>query len=657
MGILHRLAQHSSISRIPPMGVLCARSGIRVESRPGERVLAPENTGASGSGVVPAQWRVEPNASVHKSKGSVTMPIPLFRRPLRPSAAFAGPAMVMLLFAACTPATPPTATTAPAAPTAAPAAPKPTEAAKPGAAAATAAPAPAATSAAPAAAKPAAAPSGEITFANPGFQNEQWDPSKGTRFLGGQGGGIGAPIYESLYLHRPPNGELRPFLLESGTMAPDGKSWTFKLKDGIKFSNGDPMTAEDVKFSLDHFRDPGATGSGAPVLRQVIEDVQVVDRLTTKILMKEPLVTLPVYLGGQTGNEGIVLPKKYIDQVGWEAFAKKPIGSGPYKVAEHKVGDTILYEANENYWGSSKPLFQRIRSVVVPDEQTRLAMLRSGQADLVGISTSSLKQVKAEGFSIITMPGGSSWRIQFYGGCCDQPDNPLKKLEVRKALTLALNKQEMLTGLVDGAGTVATYAHSDPSFSIGAPKLAPTPYDPAEAKRLLTQAGYPNGLPMTLWSPEGAGCTPEEIRRFSETTAAAWEAIGVKTTIRPIDYAVMRPKVRDALGAEYVGTASTFCTPGTVLAQRDLANFWRSQGAWRMTDAADAEIAKSLAATTQEEMVKWSEEAYKKLADAYAGIGVLQVGTDYATTKKLADYPPTPGMDNILQWMVSDRSF
>jgi hypothetical protein len=114
--------------------------------------------------------------------------------------------------------------------------------------------------------------------------------------------------------------------------------------------------------------------------------------------------------------------------------------------------------------------------------------------------------------------------------------------------------------------------------------------------------------------------------------------------------------VRDALGPEYVGTASTFCTPGTALAQRDLGNFWRSQGAWRMTDAADTEINAALTSLTIEDMVKNSEAAYQKLYDAYAGIGVFQAGTVYGMKSKFADYPITPGMDNILQWWVTDRS-
>jgi peptide/nickel transport system substrate-binding protein len=518
------------------------------------------------------------------------------------------------------------------------------------------APNPTAAPAAPGAPAAAQKPAGELTYVTPLYQNEQWDPSRGTRLQGGPGGGTGAAVFESLYLHRPPNGELRPWLVDTAQMAPDTMSWTFKIKDGVHFSNGDPMTADDVKFSLDRFRDPAATSSGAPIYRQVIDDIQVVDRLTVKVVLKEPLVTLPVYMGGQTGNEGIIVPKKYVEQVGWEAFARKPIGSGPYKVVEQKIGDSIIYEANENYWGPARPMFTRIHNLQVPDESTRLAMLKSGQADVALASPGAIDQIKSGGGQVVVMPSSASWRIQFYGGCCEFPDNPLKKLEVRKALTLALDKQGMLDALAKGAGTVAAYAHSDPSFSVGAPKLPPTPYDPAQAKQALAAAGYASGLSMVLWAP-AIGCSPEDNRRFAEAVASAWEQIGVKTEIRPIEYAVMRPKVRGTLAPEFVGTASTFCTPGTALAQRDLANFWRSTGEWRMTDAADSEVENALNARSMDDVVKLSGAAYQKLYDAYAGIGVLHAGTVYGVRNGLQDYPTTPGMDNILEWWVTDRAY
>lgn len=546
-------------------------------------------------------------------------------------------------------------------PTAAPAAaaaPTSAAAAAPTSAAAAAKPVAAATqpAVAPAAAAKVQPATGDLTYVTSGFANEQWDPSKGVRLQGGTGGGTGSPVFESLYLHRPPTGELRPWLVDTAQMAPDALSWTFKIKDGIHFSNGDPMTSEDVKFSLDHFRDPAATSSGAPIYRQVIQDVQVVDPLTVKVLLKEPLVTLPVYMGGQTGNEGIIVPKKYIDQVGWEAFARKPIGSGPYKVADQTIGDSITYDANENYWGPSKPIYAHIHSLIVPDEATRLTMLKTGQADIALSSPASIDQIKASGGQIVVMPSAASWRIQFYGACCGNPENPLQKLGVRKALTLALDKQAMLTALVSGAGTVADYAHSDPAFSLGAPKLPPTPYDPAQAKQDLADAGYPNGLSMVLWTP-AIGCTPTDDRRFAETVAAAWEQIGVKTEIRPIDYDTMRPKVRGSLAPEFVGTASTFCTPGTALAQRDLGNFWRSTSDWKMTDAADTEIGNALTALSMADVISYSEAAYKKLYDAYAGIGVINAGVVYGVKGGLGDYPTTPGMDNILQWWITDRSY
>ncbi len=493
-------------------------------------------------------------------------------------------------------------------------------------------------------------PAGEITYVVASFTSEILDPSQGanvTQYLG--------PMYENLFLNWPGTGEARPFLLESGRMAEDSLSWTFKLRDGVRFSNGDPMTADDVKFSLDRFRSPEAKSSSSAILRGAIQDIQVVDPRTVRLNLKSPLLTLPLLLAGDIGNDGIVLPKKYIEQVGWEQFGQKPIGSGPYKLKEHRAGEAFIFEAQENHWRAT-PKFTRVTILKVAEDSTRLAMLRTGQADMAELGVESRKQVDQSGLKALVVPYETSWRVPFYGATGSYSDNPLKKLEVRKALNLSINRTEMVDGLYAGAAEAAAYAHSIPGYSIGAPKLPVPPYDPAEARRLLQQGGYPDGFELTLYLPD-AGCSKDDSRRFGEVLASYWAKIGVRTRLVPIDYAIFRPQVRGAnLSPQVIGAASTFCTAGSQIAPRDLTTFWYGKGEWKLADVADAEIERMNAAKSQEEMVRWAEAAYKKLYDNYAAIGVFHGGIVFGATPKLADIPVTPGFAGAFTtWFIWEK--
>jgi peptide/nickel transport system substrate-binding protein len=461
-------------------------------------------------------------------------------------------------------------------------------------------------------------------------------------------------LYESLYRIEPPDGQARPWLLESGKMAEDALSWTFKLRDGIRFSNGDPMTAEDVKFSLDRYRSPVATSAQAGRFRSTIKDVVVVDRLTVRVELKQPIVTLPILLS-DPNNEGIILPKKYIEQVGWAEFGRKPIGSGPYRLVEHKPGESITFEAIQDHWRAD-PIFAKIQIVQVPEERARIAMLLSGEADIIDVGIDGAKEAKKAGFRIL-QGEPYNWAVNFYGAYGDYPPNPLSKLAVRKALNLAVNKPEILDELAGGFGELSAYYMSAPGYSLGAPAgLAPTPYDPAEAKRLLQQAGYPDGFDLTFYAV-GSGSCPDP----SDLVAAVadyWQRIGVRTVIRPMDRAVYRPlwageKTQDQI----VGTAGTDCAPARMTALQDLTIGDWSKGLYKLSDVADAEIEKALAAKSLDEEVRYSEQAYRKVYDNYVNVPIAYVPLLFASSNK---FPGPPGdytgaAGNASVWLARDR--
>ena len=497
----------------------------------------------------------------------------------------------------------------------------------------------------------AAKPTGSLVVALHKLDDETWDPSLQKALL--RTVAAAGPLYESLYRLEPPDGQARPWLLESGNMAKDVRSWTFKLRDGIRFSNGDPMTAEDVKFSLDRYRSPVATSAQAGRFRSAIKDVVVIDRLTVRVDLNTPVVTLPILLS-DANNEGIILPKKYIEKIGWAEFGRKPIGSGPYKLVEHRPGESVTYGAIEDHWRAD-PIFAKITIVHMPEERTRVAALQNGEVDLITVEIEGAKELKKAGFRILEGEP-YNWAIHFYGAYGDYPANPLRKLEVRKALNLAINKQEMLDKLLGGIGQLSAYNLSMPGFSLGAPKgLKPTPYDPAEAKRLLQQAGYPNGFELTFHAVGSSGCPdPSDL---VATVADYWKRIGVRTVIRPMDRAVYRPlwagkKHQD----EIIGTAGTDCGPARLTALADLTVVHWSKGLFKLTDVADAEIDKALAAKSLDEEVRYSEEAYLKVYNNYVNVPILYIPLTFAAGKKFPVLPEYKGSgSNAIVWLARDR--
>src|SRR5262245_26831427 len=178
-------------------------------------------------------------------------------------------------------------------------------------------------------------------------------------------------------LVRPyPGQKMGPSLAESWRESPDGRTYEFKLRRGLTFHNGDPVTAEDVKFSFERYK-----GAGAKELQDRVQQVEVVDPLTVRFVLKEPWPDFMTFYGTTATAAGIVVPKKYIAQVGEDGFRKQPIGAGPYKFVSHQPGIEVVLEAFPKYWRRT-PSVKRLVMKSVPDANTRAVMLKSGDADI-----------------------------------------------------------------------------------------------------------------------------------------------------------------------------------------------------------------------------------------------------------------------------------
>jgi peptide/nickel transport system substrate-binding protein len=330
----------------------------------------------------------------------------------------------------------------------------------------------------------AQAPSGEVVMAwhvtlAPAWLDPSTAPPQITPF------GMLYAIHDALV--RPlPNQKMAPSLAESWSESADGLTYEFKLRRGLKFHNGDPLTTEDVKFSFDRYR-----GGGSAELKARVQRVEIVDPLTVRFHLKEPWPDFMTYYGTTATAAGLIVPKKYLTQVGDEGFTKHPIGAGPYKFVSQKAGVEVVLEAYPAYWRHA-PHVRRLVMRSVADGVTRAAVLKTGEADIaVALDGPEAEQIMRDPrLKIVPSKHASINWLEF----AEQwdPKSPWHDKRLRLAVNLALNRKAIneaaCLGFCPPAGVIV------PRVMDFALQTEPPPYDPQRARQLLAEAGYPNGF-------------------------------------------------------------------------------------------------------------------------------------------------------------------
>ena len=332
-------------------------------------------------------------------------------------------------------------------------------------------------------------------------------------------------IFDTLYGFDD-KGNIVPRMATSYAMSSDGLAYTFKLRPNIKFHNGDPFTSADVKYSIERVVDPVTKSTRRPYFAPVIEGVDTPDPLTVRIRLKQPD---GVFLNKIAGFLFIV-PQKYTSSLpNVEAFAAAPIGTGPYRVKANKVGQYHELERFDDFYGD-KPAIKTLVFKYIPEPSSRVNAIVSGEVDIAAMiplaEVARLRQDAA--LDVITNPVSSPMHVRLYSNV---PDSPLAKRDVRLALNYAIDANAIIKGVFHGVGApMGTFISKYFPYG-GDPSVKPYPYDPAKARALLRQAGYPNGFSIKLYDAVG---TPKE---FAEALAAYWGQVGVKVDINRIDYA------------------------------------------------------------------------------------------------------------------------
>lgn len=334
-------------------------------------------------------------------------------------------------------------------------------------------------------------------------------------------------IFEPL-VARNPDERIGPALATSWRQV-DPLTWQFRLRRGVVFHNGQPFTAAAVKYSLERLYDP-KTKTSSPFPKNVpINTIAIVDDYTINIVTKTPVPILPDLL---TEYAWIVEPQYYATHTP-EYVAAHPVGTGPYRFVEWVKDSHATLARFDRYWGP-KPVIQQLTWRVVPETATKIADLKTGAADLItNVPPDFTKDVSsAAGLRTIGVQTG---RRIYIGMATDT--KPFTDVRVRQALNYGVDVDTIIKTLLGGYGRRMAGFANTPYEN---PKLKPYPYDPAKAKALLAEAGYPNGFATTLEHPVGRYVKDQDI---AQAIAADLSKIGVTVNVQPLEFSVWINKI------------------------------------------------------------------------------------------------------------------
>jgi peptide/nickel transport system substrate-binding protein len=288
-------------------------------------------------------------------------------------------------------------------------------------------------------------------------------------------------------LVRPyPGHKMGPSLAESWTESADGLTYEFTLRPNLMFHNGDPLTTEDVKFSFERYR-----GAAASILRERVKDVEIVDPRVVRFHLTKAWPDFMTFFGTTASAAGLVVPKKYLTQVGDDGFRKHPIGAGPYKFISNKPGVEVVLEAFPAYW-RRVPNVKALIMRSIPDSTARALSVRTGESDVAialdGQDADGLRKVP--GARVVPTKHASIFWVEFPRQW--DPKSPWHDIRVRQAANLAIDRRGISkASCLDFCPPAGVIVPRVMEFAL---QVEAPPHDPAKARALLAEAGFPNGF-------------------------------------------------------------------------------------------------------------------------------------------------------------------
>ena len=513
----------------------------------------------------------------------------------------------LLLLSACGPAAAPAPTTGPA---------KPTEAAKPTAkpeAAPTAAPAAQATTAP---AKPAAGPGGGRLVVGIGSLPNTPDPhldSTANALLGY------ALMFEKL-VGVDDKGMPQPALAESFRNV-DPLTWEFKLRQNVQFHNGEPLTTEAVTFSIERVLNAETKSPWAGRIAAV-SAVQPVDATTFRITTKEPFSPL---LQGLTVVD--ILPPKYFQEKGAQAFAEAPVGTGPFAFKSWVKQDNLTVSANQGYW-RGRPRLEEVVLRSIPETSTRVSAVEAGDLDVsLLLPPEQIERLKGRDLNVQTVVQGQGMVVNFRSTV----PGPLQDKRVRQAINYAVDKEAIFDSILLGQGRILDGQIVGPEAFGYNPSLKPYPYDPERAKQLLRDAGHPNGFSIKFHGSQGRYTKDKEIE---EAILGQLSEVGINAQLEILEAGVF---IQSFLSAQ-IGPMWIWAWQYLPAMDADLPlNFFQTNSVAKFyaNGELDALMAKSRQALEPAERSKLLQQASQIAYDDASTLFLFQTPGIYAMKKNV----------------------
>ena len=365
-----------------------------------------------------------------------------------------------------------------------------------------------------------AAPEGQLTWGVHVSLAPTWfDPAETP--------GIITPFMVMYALHdamlKPmPDQPMAPSLAESWSVSDDGLTYEFVLRKGPTFHNGEPVTAEDVKFSFERYR-----GTSHDQMKARVAGVETPDPQRVRFKLKQPWPDFLTFYATATGS-GWIVPKAYVEKVGDDGYKKAPIGAGPYKFVSFTPGVELVFEAFDQYWRKT-PSVKRLVLKVIPDESTRLAALKRGEVDIVYSIRGELAEEVERTPGLTLKPAVLQGPYWLYFPEQWDPKSPWHDPRVRQAASLAMDRATINQALTLGHSRLTGSIIPDTFEFYWQPP--PPVFDPARAKQLLAEAGYPKGFDA------GEYYCDTSYANIGEAVINNLQAIGIRAKLRPLERA------------------------------------------------------------------------------------------------------------------------
>ena len=443
-------------------------------------------------------------------------------------------------------------------------------------------------------------------------------------------------IYDYLTYIDPETDEQIPGLAERWDVSADGKTHTLWLRSGIHFQDGwGELTAADVAFTLEKVISPESISGASSLLRATIANVEAPSKYKVVISLRHPDIR---FVRGALSNGSIVpiVSSKYFAEVGEKIANENPIGTGAYRLIKHEkdVSMTLQIRPDSEHLWRVQPDFKNLKLINSPEEYTRLAMLKTGEADLAPINFDSMRAAKESGLNIIFIPNNWTPQIRL-GGLSTRFQNkntPWNDHRVRVAMNLAVNKEKIIEFLFHG--------HAQPAgtdfYAAETAGVPPYPFDPETAKKLLQEAGYADGFKVkikTFTTSPGA-----ELPIVAQAVALYWRDIGIDASIEPTNWISLRGAWTTGNATDFVWTHRGIPFP-TPLPGLQISSASRSLFATYVDAQSDINLGMISKSLDLEERKALLFKQAQHLRDQAAAVFIAHVDEPYGASKKIAAWP------------------